>query len=106
MICTSTLCRETNCGKFISVYQHYNYNYRVVICDMYYNITRLIYIKYMILCTFTFCKETNCGCGNFISVYQHYRYRIVICITITTYMVYAIAIPPAPPVVMISHQTA
>jgi hypothetical protein len=28
VICTSTLCRETNCGKFISVYQHY----RVVIC--------------------------------------------------------------------------
>jgi hypothetical protein len=28
MICTSTLCRKTNCGKFIIVYQHY----RVVIC--------------------------------------------------------------------------
>ncbi len=28
MICTFTLCKETNCGKFISVYQHY----RVVIC--------------------------------------------------------------------------
>ena len=27
MICTFTLCKETNCGKFISVYQHY----RVVI---------------------------------------------------------------------------
>ncbi len=35
MICTLTLCKETNCGKFISVYQHL---YRDMY--LYYNINK------------------------------------------------------------------